>query len=190
MEQIIKDFFQETFNISNNKTLDILALNSTIVHIKGKRTLFEMDDEVDVVYFFYSGFSYAYFNKTKTRKLIERLYYKKGWMIPFTPEKKSEYNIYCPIDTRFVVTPFAVLQELLETSLEIKDAQIQLLSDLLTFQKNTQYLRTFSPKERVKSFFEMYHDYTSFMTNTEIAAYLDMSRAEFVKTLKSINSNN
>ncbi len=106
------------------------------------------------------------------------------------PELKSQtilHNIYVTEDTRFISISFENVKDVIEKSEEAKEVYIKALQEGFSLQLKLRRLREMPPVDRITTFFKEFGNVSSKMSNTEIAAFLDMSRTEYVRIFKDID---
>lgn len=187
MKQKIRDFYQNTLSIKDEKVLDFLTENSELVKIKKRSTLYRVGDIIEKMYFYYSGFYYGFSPKTANRKLISCIAHMPGLpLIPGSEVRKqiAIHEVFVPVDSEFIVTDFEIVEKAIQMSENAKDAYIYLLQACFKHQSNIQVIRSLPTMDRIAAFFEDYKQCVPYMTNTEIAAFLDISRSEYTKAFK------
>lgn len=187
MEQIIRKFYTEVFKIKNPETLEYLVSNSTLKHVKKNTVVLKQGDIIDKIWFIYTGFLIGYVYKSPRRKDINSFNWEPG--VPLIHDVNFEKevahnNIMSIVDSTYIITEFDVIKKAIAMDEDAKNVLIHLLETAFQFQRKVKTMRTLPAKERVQFFFEEFGQFASYLTNTHIAAFLDMSRGEYVKTLK------
>lgn len=189
-KQVELDFYTNILGINNSDSLEYLINNSKIVKIRKKTTMFHKGEKIQKLYFCVSGFFYTYLYKTSTRKIITAIAHAPG--LPLIPnadieEQLSLYEVFVPVDSIFIVTDFNIFQNVILKDENAKNSYIRILKETYCHQINIQYLRSLPAEERIVHFFDMYSNCVPYMTNTEIAAFLDISRGVFVQSFKRLH---
>lgn len=184
MEQKIRDFYANVMNVKNEDTLNFAVQNSKLIFVKKRTTLFHQGDLINQIYFLCSGFFYCSAQKTPTRKIIHEIAYLPG-VSPNSSGKVEKqiaaFDYYVSVDSEFIVIDFDVIEKILKNDKEAYIQYAQILNSCYNQQVMIQKLRSLPAVERVQTFFKEFSSYVSYMSNIEIAAYLDMSRSEYTK---------
>ncbi|MBQ0064267.1 MAG: Crp/Fnr family transcriptional regulator [Firmicutes bacterium] len=193
MKETIYQFYHDYLQIVDEDILNTLVEHSTIKTIRKNNHLYCIGDIVDTLYFFLDGFFYAYIQKTPRRKRIDSIGYVSGLPMLLYPELEphmAAHNIYVTEDTRFISIDYETIKQVVDQSDRAKEINIHFLQQAFNFQLKLRNLREMPTSDRILYFFKEYGNISHKMTNTEIAAFLDMSRTEYVKIFRNIDLTN
>lgn len=189
--QQIRDFYYNVLQFHEKEILDFAVSNSRLVTIPGKHYLFRIGDPITELYFYNSGFFIASKPLTASRKNVEFISFERGAAVLSANEPIEhicQHDVYVTVESTFVVISFKDIQEILRRSEEARRANLKILQASVNHYLWLKHARSLPLIERVLSFFERYPHCGCYMVNADIAVLLNMSRQEYVKTLKQISN--
>lgn len=191
-EKTIRDFYQDVFKIYDEDALNFAVSKSKLKRIPKKSFLYHKGDPVKKIYIFSSGFFYSSVQKTKNRKVIDYISFERGGVLIAGTELKehiSTHDVYTKVDSEFIEISFENMLELLDRSEEARNTNIHILRDSLSFYSQVELIRTLTPVKRILAFEEKFANCIPFLTNEEIASFLDINRTMYYECKKYIRNN-